>query len=64
MPRSRRQRVKPLTQANKKGNDLKQNVVEAIRNGVDSYESAFVFSFSNMRTNHFKEVRMDFRDSR
>jgi len=64
MPKSKRQRSKPLTQANKKGNQLKQNVVDAIRNAVDSYDSAYVFSFQNMRTNHFKEVRMDFKDSR
>ncbi|KAK1947724.1 mRNA turnover protein 4 [Phytophthora citrophthora] len=64
MPKSKRQRTKPLTQANKKGNELKQNVVEAIRNAVDTYESAYVFSFQNMRTNHFKDVRMDFKDSR
>ncbi|KAE9347386.1 hypothetical protein PF008_g7815 [Phytophthora fragariae] len=64
MPKSKRQRTKPLTQANKKGNELKQNVVDAIRNAVDTYESAYVFSFQNMRTNHFKDVRMDFKDSR
>ncbi|ETL32059.1 hypothetical protein L916_15275 [Phytophthora nicotianae] len=64
MPKSKRQRTKPLTQANKKGNELKQNVVEAIRNAVDTYDSAYVFSFQNMRANHFKEVRMDFKDSR
>lgn len=64
MPKSKRQRRKPLTKANKKGNDLKQNVVDAIRNAVDTYKSAYVFSFQNMRTNHFKNVRMDFKDSR
>ncbi|RLN93239.1 hypothetical protein BBJ28_00015560 [Nothophytophthora sp. Chile5] len=64
MPKSKRQRSKPLTQANKKGNELKQSVVEAVRNAVDTYASAFAFSFQNMRTNHFKEVRMDFKDSR
>uniref|UniRef100_M4C3P0 Ribosome assembly factor mrt4 n=1 Tax=Hyaloperonospora arabidopsidis (strain Emoy2) TaxID=559515 RepID=M4C3P0_HYAAE len=64
MPKSKRQRTKTLTQANKKGNELKKNVVEAIRNAVDTYESAYVFSFQNMRTSHFKDVRMDFKDSR
>ena len=64
MPKSKRQRTKTLTRANKKGNELKKNVVEAIRNAVDTYESAYVFSFQNMRTSHFKDVRMDFKDSR
>jgi hypothetical protein len=64
MPKSKRQRVKPLTKAEKKGNELKQTVVEAVRGAVDSYRAVFVFSFSNMRTNHFKQVRLDFPDSR
>ncbi|KAG7396668.1 mRNA turnover 4 [Phytophthora boehmeriae] len=64
MPKSKRQRTKALTQADKKGNALKQNVVDAVRNAVDTYTSAYVFSFQNMRTNHFKDVRMDFKDSR
>ncbi|TMW68482.1 hypothetical protein Poli38472_005950 [Pythium oligandrum] len=64
MPRSRRQRVKPLTKSEKKGSELKQRVVDSIREAVDTYESAYAFSFQNMRTNHFKEVRLDFRDSR
>lgn len=64
MPKSKRQRVKPLTKAEKKGNELKQTVVEAVRGAVDSYSSVFAFSFHNMRTNHFKEVRLDFPDSR
>ncbi|KAJ0393360.1 hypothetical protein P43SY_000630 [Pythium insidiosum] len=64
MPRSRRQRVKPLTNTNKKGTELKQKMVEAIRDAIDSYKSAYAFSFQNMRTNHFKDVRLEFRDSR
>ncbi|CAI5712823.1 unnamed protein product [Peronospora effusa] len=64
MPKSKRQRTKPLTQANKKGRELKKNVVDSIRNAVDTYESAYAFSYQNMRTNHFKNVRMDFKDSR
>lgn len=64
MPKSKRQRVKPLTKAEKKGNDLKQSVVEAVRGAVDSYSSVYAFSFVNMRTNHFKQVRLDFPDSR
>lgn len=65
MPRSRRQRVKPLTQVKpKKSSELKQRIVESIREAVDNYESAYAFAFNNMRTNHFKDVRLDFRDSR
>uniref|UniRef100_K3WRY3 Ribosome assembly factor mrt4 n=1 Tax=Globisporangium ultimum (strain ATCC 200006 / CBS 805.95 / DAOM BR144) TaxID=431595 RepID=K3WRY3_GLOUD len=64
MPKSKRQRTKALTKVDKKTSDLKQKVVESVREAVDSYATLFAFSFVNMRTNHFKEVRMDFRDSR
>ncbi|ETW06686.1 hypothetical protein H310_02868 [Aphanomyces invadans] len=64
MPKSKRVRTKPLTQTNKKGAELKKGVVEAIRQAVDEFETVYVFSFENMRTNHFKVVRADFSDSR
>ncbi|CEG38611.1 mrna turnover protein 4 homolog [Plasmopara halstedii] len=64
MPKSKRQRSKLPTKATKKRNELKQNLVGVIRNAVDTFESAYVFSFRNMRSNHFKNVRMDFKDSR
>lgn len=64
MPKSKRQRTKALTKVDKKTSDLKQKVVESVREAVDNYATVFAFSFVNMRTNHFKEVRMDFRDSR
>lgn len=64
MPKSKRQRTKALTKVDKKTSDLKQKVVESVREAVDSYATVFAFSFVNMRTNHFKDVRVDFRDSR
>ncbi|TYZ68211.1 hypothetical protein PybrP1_012987 [[Pythium] brassicae (nom. inval.)] len=64
MPKSKRQRTKALTKVDKKTNGLKQKVVESVREAVDAYDSVFAFSFVNMRTNHFKDVRMEFRDSR
>ncbi|EQC32608.1 hypothetical protein SDRG_09921 [Saprolegnia diclina VS20] len=64
MPKSRRVRTKPLTQTSKKGADLKKGVVDSIRSAVDDYSAIYVFSFENMRTNHFKVVRADFADSR
>ncbi|KAF0701115.1 Aste57867_8412 [Aphanomyces stellatus] len=64
MPKSKRVRTKPLTQTKSKGADLKKGVVETIRNAIDEYQTVYVFSFENMRTNHFKVVRADFSDSR
>ena len=64
MPKSKRQRMKPFTQINKKSMELKKQVVESVRSAIDTYSSIFTFSFNNMRTNHFKIVRMDLPDSR
>lgn len=64
MPKSKRQRVKPLTQTDAKGKEIKSKLIDAIRHTVDKYASIYVFSFHNMRTTHFKKVRMDFPDSR
>ncbi|KAG9403662.1 mRNA turnover 4 [Aphanomyces cochlioides] len=64
MPKSKRVRQKPLTQTNKKGAELKKGVVESIRSAIDEYKTVYVFSFENMRTNHFKVVRADFSESR
>ena len=64
MPKSKRRSTKALTNTNKKGRELKSQVVESIRGAIDAYKSVYVFSYENMRTNHFKEVRVAFRDSR
>lgn len=44
--------------------DLKRGLLEKIRESVDKYDRAFVFSYENMRSSKFKDVRGMFPDSR
>lgn len=38
--------------------------MESLRDAVDEYDLVVVFDYENMRTNHFKEVRRDWKSSR
>lgn len=53
-----------LTKTNKDVADLKNNLINNIRECVDMFKNVFVFSFENMRTVAFKEVRAAWTDSR
>ncbi|XP_065205019.1 mRNA turnover protein 4 homolog [Planococcus citri] len=64
MPRSRRDKKISLTQTTKKGNDLKQNVIEKVQKAVGEYNHIFVFHTNNIRNGKLKKVRMLWRDSK
>lgn len=53
-----------LTQTKSKGKELKNSVVNSIREAVDAYKYAYVLEFDNMRTNAFKELRAQMNDCR
>ena len=53
-----------LTKTGKNVGELKANLVDSIRECVDLFRNAFLFSFENMRTSHFKDVRAEWKDSR
>lgn len=53
-----------LTQTTKKGVDLKQNIIEKVRNAVEEYDHIFVFHTNNVRNGKLKNVRMQWRDSK
>ncbi len=38
--------------------------MDKIREAVDEFEHLFLLSFHNMRSNKFKRMRMDWKDSR
>lgn len=64
MPRSKRNKVVSLTKTKGKGRDLKSKLIESLRENVDEYENIFVVSFENLRASRFKDIRMDWRESR
>ena len=52
-----------LTQTAKKTRDHKSSVIQDIRDTIDEHDALYLFSFENMRSNHFKDVRMHFREA-
>lgn len=62
MPRSKRARLVPLTKVSKRTTrDHKSAYIQEVRDTVDNHECLFLFSYENMRSNKFKDVRMHFR---
>lgn len=64
MPKSKRDRKVSLTQTRKKGLELKQKIIEEVRNCADIYARIFTFSVHNMRNNKLKDLRQTWRHSR
>ena len=64
MPRSKRNRKISLTQTRSKGRALKTELVDKVRDAVDEFEHAYIFSFDNMRSNLFKGMRQQLKKSR
>lgn len=64
MPKSKRSKVVNLTAVKAKRKELKQGLVETIRECVDKYSHIYVFAYDNMRTQKFKDVRSMWADSR
>lgn len=53
-----------LTKTDAKGKDLKKKLVEVLRGSVDEYKGVYVMSFENMRAAKFREIRMDWKESK
>jgi mRNA turnover protein 4 len=52
-----------LTKTAKKTRDHKTNYIDMVREAIDSNDRLYLFSYENMRSNHFKDVRLHFRGS-
>ncbi|CAI9764504.1 unnamed protein product [Fraxinus pennsylvanica] len=63
MPKSKRNRAVTLSKTKKKGREHKENVVNAIRESVEKYDTVYVFTFENMRNLKFKEFRDQLKSS-
>lgn len=51
-----------LTQTAKKTRDHKSAVIQDVRDAIDSHDTLYLFSYENMRSSKFKDVRMHFRE--
>lgn len=63
MPKSKRNKVVTLSKTKKKGRDQKESVVNSVRQALEDYSSAYVFTFENMRNLKFKEFRDQLKSS-
>jgi len=64
MARSKRNKIVSLTKTDAKGKDLKKKLVEVLRASVDEYKAVYLLSFENMRAAKFREIRMDWKESK
>jgi hypothetical protein len=53
-----------LTKTTSKGKTLKTKLAEVLRQAVDEYKRLYVFSYNNIRTSKFRDVRMDWKESK
>lgn len=52
-----------LTQTAKKTREHKSAVIQDVREAIDSHDDLYLFSYENMRSNKFKNVRVHFAES-
>jgi len=64
MPKSKRDKKISLTKTDKKGVALKQKIVEDVRNCVAKFNSIYVFTYKNLRTDKMQDVRQEWKPSR
>jgi len=64
MPKSKRERVVPLTKTEKKGREAKNDMIDLVRQSLQEYDSLYVFSFDLMRTKLFAQVRKEWPSDR
>ncbi|KAI2511278.1 mRNA turnover protein [Fragilaria crotonensis] len=62
MPKNRRAQVVNLTQTAKKTRDHKSTYISEVREAIGKHDTLYLFSYENMRSNKFKNVRLHFRD--
>jgi len=61
--RTHQRYIVALTKTAKKTRDHKTNYIEMVREAIDANDRLYLFSYENMRSNHFKDVRLHFRGS-
>jgi len=51
-----------LTQTGKKTREHKARIVNDVKEAIDEHDTLYLFSYENMRSDRFKDVRLHFRD--
>lgn len=53
-----------LTKTKSKDRSAKTKYIDTIRRALDEYSYVYLFSYDNMRSTLFKDIRMEWRESR
>ncbi|XP_065910215.1 mRNA turnover protein 4 homolog [Dysidea avara] len=64
MPKSKRNKTFHLTATKKKGRNAKEDLLQKVRDSVDQFSHACVFSVDNMRNNLMKDLRQQLGNGR
>eukprot|EP00466_Bigelowiella_natans_P021337 jgi/Bigna1/87483/estExt_fgenesh1_pg.C_210003 len=64
MPKSKRAKLVHLTKTKKKGRSKGDALIEEVRDSVDEFSNIFLFEVENMRNAAFKEIRVQWNNSR
>ncbi|EFC47373.1 60S acidic ribosomal protein [Naegleria gruberi] len=65
MPKAKRDKLITLTKTKKRSTkEQKNKLVEEIRNAIEEFNNIYILDLSNCRTNHVKEIRRDFNESK
>ena len=53
-----------MTQVKKKDSTAKSDLVDRVREAVDSYAAIYALGFQELRSTQLQAIRVEFRDSR
>lgn len=59
MPKSKRAKLVSLTKTKQARKELKGRLVEDVRAAAEKFDAAFVFGYENLRTERFKDLRVE-----
>ena len=64
MPKSKRTRTVALTKVKAKVSSDKSDLVDRVRESVDTFKTVYALGFQELRSNQLQAIRTEFRDSR
>ena len=62
MPKSKRNKVISLTKVQKKGKEMKQELVTKVQTALAAYDRVFVLSVENLKTHPFKKLKHEWKE--
>ena len=65
MPKSKRNKVVPLTKVKKQGRQAKSGLIEGVQEAVGEFKYSYIINFQNMLSQSFRKFQLEnFKDSK